>query len=385
MNPLTIGMVCFPSLGGSGVVATELAMGLAERGHRVHLVSSARPGRLESTPPQLAVHVADVPDYPLFEHAPYESALASKILEVARAHRLDLLHVHYAVPHAACGALARAFLGPGAPPLVTSLHGTDVNRTGSDPRLRAITAAAVAASDGIVAPSAWLRQEARDRLGIEADVEIIANFVDTERFSPPRARDPSRLLRLFPEGGSGPILFHVSNFRTVKRTPDLPEILARVRRHLPARLVLVGDGPDRERVEARVHELGLCGSVRFLGPQGTAFVEELRHADAFLLPSESESFGLAALEALACGVPVFGYRVGGLDEVVPPDVGALVDPFDADALAARIVATLATPGARDRLGAAARARALDRFRRDLALDRYLAFYRRILASRAEQE
>lgn len=380
MTPLSIGMVCFPSLGGSGVVATELAMGLAERGHDVHLIASAIPGRLETMPPRLAMHEAIVPDYPLFEHAPYESAITSKILEVARAARLDLLHVHYAVPHAASGVLARSLLGPGAPLLVTSLHGTDVTPVGSDPGVRSITTAAVAASDGIVAPSEWLRREAHDRLGISGAIETIANFVDTERFSPPRLRDPARLLRLFPDGGSGPVLFHISNFRPVKRTSDLPEILAKVRRHLPAHLVLVGDGPDRERVEARVHELGLCGSVRFLGKQGTEFVDVLQHADAFLLPSESESFGLAALEALGCGVPVFGYRVGGLEEVVSPDVGALVDPFDADALAAQIVAALTTPGVRDRLGDAARTRVLERFRRDLALDRYEALYRRLLAS-----
>lgn len=380
MTPLSIGMVCFPSLGGSGVVATELASGLAERGHHVHIVASALPGRLEAMPPRLSMHEAAIPDYPLFEHAPYESAIASRILEVARAERLDLVHVHYAVPHAASGVLARSLLGPGAPPLVTSLHGTDVTHTGSDPSLRALTSAAVSASDAIVAPSEWLRREAQDRLGISAPIETIPNFVDTVRFAPPSLRDPARLLRLFPEGGSGPVLFHISNFRPVKRTADLPEILAKVRHSLPARLILVGDGPDRERVEARVHELGLCGSVRFLGRQGTTFVDELRHADAFLLPSESESFGLAALEALGCGVPVFGYRVGGLEEVVSPEVGALVDPFDSDALAARVVAVLAAPGVRDRLGDAARTRVLERFRRDLALDRYEALYRRLLAA-----
>lgn len=381
----SIGIVCFPSLGGSGVIATELAAGLAARGHDVHLIASALPARIDPPPARVTFHEVRVPGYPLFDHAPYGMAVASKILDVGGAYGLDLVHAHYALPHAASAVLARQLLGAAAPVVATSLHGTDVTHTGSDPSYRAITSAAVAASDGIAVPSEWLRREAMARLDLPAGtpIEILPNFVDTDRFAPPARRDPAVLRRLFPaDETGGPVLFHVSNFRPVKRTAELPEILAMVRRRLPARLVLVGDGPEREAVEARVHELGLCGSVRFLGARDE-FADELRHADAFVLPSESESFGLAALEALASGVPVFAYRVGGLEDLVTPEVGALVDPFDAKGLAQTIVEAIGEPGRPAQLGEAARTRSLERFRRDVALDRYEDWYRRLLSRRHE--
>ncbi|WP_373045413.1 N-acetyl-alpha-D-glucosaminyl L-malate synthase BshA [Vulgatibacter sp.] len=382
----SIGIVCFPSFGGSGVVASELARGLAERGHDAHLLSTARPGRITGDEPGLTFHEIRVPDYPLFEHAPYGLAVASKIVDVCRAHRLDLLQVHYAVPHVASGLLAKQLLGVQAPLLVTSLHGTDVTRTGSDPSYRSITSAAIAASDGVTVPSAWLRDEARARLQLPGDlpIEVIANFVDSERFAPPQVRDRARLQSLFPRAEEGPVLFHVSNFRPVKRTGDLIEVLALLRHHLPARLVLVGDGPDRPLVEERAKALGLDGQIHFLGKQAS-FVEWLRHADAFLLPSECESFGVAALEALAAGVPVFGYRVGGLPEVVPAEVGRLVEPFDAKALANAVRAALETPGASERLGSAARTHVLERYRREPALDRYERYFRELLLRRPPEK
>lgn len=381
-QPLSIGIVCFPSFGGSGVVGAELALGLAERGHEVHLIASALPNRIEGARhPRLHFHEVRVPDYPLFEHAPYELAVASRIYEIGMARKLDLVQVHYAVPHAGSGILARHLLGKRAFRLVTSLHGTDVTHVGTDPSYRAIVGATVAASDGVTVPSEWLREQARSNLGLgaEIDIEVIGNFVDTDRFAPPTSRDPSILRRLFPqEKEEGPILFHVSNFRPVKRTVDLVEVLAMLRRRLAARLVLVGDGPERERVEARAHELGLCGSVRFLGTQ-VDFADALRHADAFLLPSESESFGLAALEAMSSGVPVFGYRVGGLPEVVTPEVGRLVERGDVDALSHSVMDVFTESGARDALGSAARTRAVEHFRREPALDGIERYFRRVVS------
>jgi L-malate glycosyltransferase len=379
-RPYSIGVVCYPSLGGSGVVASELALGLAERGHRVHLVATALPSRVAPSE-RLVFHEVTVPGYPLFEHAPYSLALASKIVEVADHHQLDVLHVHYAVPHAASAYLARQLLGKAAPRLVTSLHGTDVTWVGAHPSYRPITCFAIAASDAVTAPSDYLRREARHRLGLAAEVaiEVVPNFVDTDHFAPPAPRDRRRLAALFPasdDAGEGPILFHVSNFRPVKRVGDLFEVLARVRRALPARLVLVGDGPERAAAEARAAALGLSRQVCFLGRRAE-FADLLGAADAFVLPSETESFGVAALEALSAGVPVFAYRVGGLPEVVAADVGRLVEPYDVDALARAIVESLASTAARDTLGAAARAHVLERFRRQPAIDRYEAIFRRV--------
>ena len=377
---LSVAIVCYPSLGGSGIIAGELAEGFAQRGLRVHVIASARPSRMPPHCTQISFHEVVTPDYPLFESAPYTLALASVIANVARQHRLDVLHVHYAVPHAASAYLARQALGPDAPRLVTTLHGTDVTRVGSDPSYQPITKFCVESSDAITVPSAFLREQAHHLLGLDPGVpiEVIPNFVDSDHFAPPDARDPQRLSELFsdPSAGAEPLLVHVSNFRSVKRSTDLLEVLARVRRTHPARLLLIGDGPDRPVAEARARALGLDRSVRFMGQQ-SEFLELLRHADAFLLTSETESFGLAALEALSCGVPVIGYRVGGVPTVVTDEVGRLVSPFDLDALAAAVVSVVADPALRDRLGAQARARVLANFRRAPALDAYEALYRRI--------
>ena len=370
-RPLRIGVVCFPSLGGSSVVASELALGLAERGHEVHLMASACPARAHESE-RLAFHPVVVPGYPLFEHPPYGLAVASLIVEVTRRHALDLVHVHYAVPHASSALLARQVLGARAPRLVTSLHGTDVAPLGADPSYRTVTAHAVAVSDQIVVPSAFLRAQVYARLGVPADVavEIIANFVDTDRFAP--AAEPRM------GAASAPVrLIHVSNLRPVKRAHDLVEVLARVRRHLDASLTIIGDGPDRDAVVARAVALGVERHLELLGKRAD-FVDELRRADAFVLPSAIESFGVAALEALSAGVPVFGYRVGGLPEVVVDGVGRLVEPFDVDALAHAVVETVSSPAAHAAMGRAARAHVLTRYRREPAIDRYLATFHRAL-------
>jgi N-acetyl-alpha-D-glucosaminyl L-malate synthase BshA len=385
--PLSVGIVCFSSLGGSGTIATDLAVSLAERGHRVHVIASAPPSRTLPTCERLFLHEVPVPTHPALQYPPYALALAGSLVEIASENRLDIIHVHYAVPHAASAYLARQVLGAAAPRIVVTLHGSDVTQIGSDPSLRATTRFSVVAADGVTVPSEFLKAAIYDRLGVPIDraVEVIPNFVDTLRFSPAGARDRSRFDALFtsaggdPEDRGAPVLFHVSSFRPVKRVVDLVEVLAAVRRHTKARLMLVGDGPDRQKLMQRARELDVHRSVCLVGSHAD-FVDYLRHADLFLLPSESESFGVAALEALSCGVPVIAYRVGGLPDVVVPHVGRLVAPFDLAAFAATVVEILSDAGLRTVLGVAARAHAESRFRRDGAIERYEDHYRRVLAA-----
>jgi N-acetyl-alpha-D-glucosaminyl L-malate synthase BshA len=379
--PLRIAVVCYPALGGSGVIASELALGLAGRGHRVHLVATALPERLRGTAVRFEQVV--VPTSPVFEHAPYGEAVASHLIELARREPLDLVHLHYAVPHAASGLLAARVLGAAAPAMVVTLHGTDVTALGPHPSLSAVTCAALDACAGLTTPSRYLRNQAVDAFGLAAGrIEVIANFVDLERFRPPARRDPAQLARLFDappaEGGGGPVLFHVSNFRPIKRPLDLILALVRIRRTLPARLVLIGDGPERAAVESLAHELGVSGAVASLGRRRD-FADLLGHADGFLLTSESESFGVAALEALASGVPVFGYRVGGVPEVVAEGTGTLVACGDIDALAAAVIAGVSDRAAHAAMAEAARARAEALFSMNLAIERYEIYFRHVLA------
>jgi N-acetyl-alpha-D-glucosaminyl L-malate synthase BshA len=379
---LQVALVCYPSLGGSGIIASELGVGLAQRGHTVHMIASAQPSRTLPTCSRLFFHEVSAPSYPLFEQAPYTLALASTIARVVADHRVDVVNVHYAVPHSASAYLARQALGAAAPKLVTTLHGTDVTRIGADPSYQFITRFCVEASDAISVPSEFLRDQAQRTLGVSVDtpIDVIPNFVDVNRFKPPGVRQPQQFAELFEDSAPGPLLFHVSNFRSVKRVTDLLEVLARVRRRLPARLLLVGDGPDRPAAAARARSLGIQRNVCFLGKRSD-FVDLLQHADAFLLTSETESFGLAALEALSCGVPVIGYRVGGVPAVVTEDVGRLVPPFDLDALAAAVVSVVSDSVLREKLAAQGRARALANFRSEPALEAYERLYERVLADR----
>jgi N-acetyl-alpha-D-glucosaminyl L-malate synthase BshA len=376
--PLRIAVVCYPALGGSGVIASELALGLADRGHRVILVATALPERLRGT--AVRFEQVEVPTSPVFEHAPYGEAVASRLVELVRREPIDLIHLHYAVPHAASALLAAAVLGAAAPAMVVTLHGTDVTALGSHPSLHAVTAAALEACAGLTTPSRYLRGQAVDHFGMPPErIEVIANFVDLERFRPPPRREPAQIDALFGSGATpGPVLFHVSNFRSIKRPLDLVETLARIRRTVPARLVLIGDGPERAAVDDRVQALGLSGAVRSLGRRRD-FAGLLRHADGFLLTSESESFGVAALEALASGVPVFGYRVGGVPEVVAEGTGALVPCGDVDALAAAVIAGTTDPRSCAAMAGAARARAEALFSMNLAIERYEIYFRHVLA------
>jgi N-acetyl-alpha-D-glucosaminyl L-malate synthase BshA len=390
--PISVGIVCFPSLGGSGIIATELAVGLAHRGHRVHVIASATPSRALPTCERLFLHQVPVPSHPALADPPYAIALASSLVEIAGDRGLDVVHVHYAVPHAASAYLARRVLGSGAPRMITTLHGTDVTQLGSDPSYRSITQFTVGRSDGITVPSEFLKEQAYRQLGLspEIPIDVIPNFVDTGRFTPVEHRDRSRFDALFDAAGGdpadrgAPVLFHVSSFRPVKRVTDLVEVLARIRRRTKMRLMLVGDGPERQRLMTLARELGVARSICLVGTHAE-FVDYLKHADAFVLTSESESFGVAALEALSCGVPVVAYRVGGLPEVVTPDVGRLVEKLDVDALAAAALEVVSHDGLRDTLGRAARARAVSSFELDDAVTRYEDHYRRVLAAAPRED
>jgi L-malate glycosyltransferase len=378
---LKVGIVCYPTFGGSGVVATEVGLALARRGHRVHVLSYELPSRLDHFVENVLYHEVATRSYPLLDDGAYTLSLASKIVEVSLYEGLDLLHVHYAVPHATSAYLARQVLGPRAPRIVTTLHGTDITLVGSDPSFLPITRFSILESDGVTTPSVYLRQATHERLDVPASlpIEVIPNFVDTDRYVPGPRRSLPELCGLALPGGERPaVLVHVSNFRPLKRVDDVVRIFAEVHRVRPAVLLLVGDGPERSRVEALTRQLGLGNRVVFVGKM-LSFVELLQASDVFLMPSESESFGLAALEALSCGVPVVASDVGGIPEVVPDgEVGFLAPVGDVATMADRVLRILADDGLRARLSAAARARAVQQYGLQPAIDRYEAHYHRIL-------
>jgi N-acetyl-alpha-D-glucosaminyl L-malate synthase BshA len=310
---MNIGIVCYPTFGGSGVIATELAKGLAQRGHTVHILSYDKPARLDTFQTNVSYHEVTLSSYPLFEYPPYDLLLANQIANLIDYERIDLLHVHYAIPHATSAYLARQILGDqGAKvPIITTLHGTDITLVGSDPSYKAVVDFSINQSDGVTAVSQYLRDETYQRFDIKKDIEVIPNFIDLERFE--RADKDHFRKAISPNGEK--IMMHVSNFRKVKRVPDVISVFDYVLNHgIMANLLLVGDGPARKQAEQRCRKLGICGKVRFLGKQDR--IEEiLSVADLFVIPSASETFGLAALEAMGCGVPVISTNVGGLPEV----------------------------------------------------------------------
>ncbi len=382
-HSLKVGIVCYPTFGGSGVVATEIGLALARRGHRIHVLSYDMPSRLDHFVENVVFHEVATRSYPLLDDGAYTLALASKIVEVSRYEGLDLLHVHYAVPHATSAYLARQVLGAQAPRIVTTLHGTDITLVGSDPSFLPITRFSILESDGVTTPSAYLRQATYDRLDVPSSlpIEVIPNFVDTERYAPGPRRTLAELGLPGASGAAseGPaVLVHVSNFRPLKRVDDVVRIFAEVQRVRPAVLLLIGDGPERSRVEALARQLGLSNRVVFVGKM-VSFVELLQASDVFLMPSESESFGLAALEALSCGVPVVASDVGGIPEVVPEgEVGFLAPVGDVATMADRVLRILGDPGLRARLSRAARDRAVQQYGLQPAIDRYEAHYARVL-------
>lgn len=369
-TPLRIGVACFSTFGGSGVIASEIGMSMARRGHQVAFFSDKPPARLDLSCPNISFHAVAALDYPVPAQSSYALALAAEMIQVAQKERLDLLHVHYAVPHALAAYLARQVLGAAAPNVLVTLHGTDVTRIGADPKFSSLTRFAVLAGDGITAPSRWLAEEAFRQLGLphERDIEVIPNFVDTQRFCPARHEiAPAER-----------VLVHVSNFRPLKRVDDVVRVFARVRGEVPARLHLVGDGPERPRVEALVHFLDLASDVTFFGERADV-VKILQGSDVFLLPSETESFGLGALEAMACGVPVVASNVGGLPEVVwDGESGFLAPVGNVEEMAKHVRCLLTDVDLHARMSRAARSRAEAHFQLEPAVDRYQAAYRRIV-------
>jgi N-acetyl-alpha-D-glucosaminyl L-malate synthase BshA len=370
-----IAIACYPTYGGSGVIATELGLALAERDHEVHFLSYEPPFRLGGEfRPNVYFHEVQVTAYPLFRYPPYDLALASKLVEVAETHGLDLIHAHYAVPHAVSAVLAREMIGDTAK-VLTTLHGTDVTLVGQEKSYLAATRYGLMRSDGVTAVSRHLAEETRRGLCETCRIRVIYNFVDTERYAP-RPASPARAR--FAKPGEK-ILLHVSNFRPVKRPLDVIAVFAAIARKVPARLLLVGEGPELHRAEEFAEKLGLSDRVRSLG-QRSDIERIVPCADLFLLPSESESFGLAALEAMACGVPPLASRVGGLPEVVEDGVSGVLCPVGAvDEMAARGLELLRDERAHAAMAKAARERAVERFDRSLWIGEYETAYRELLS------
>lgn len=373
---MNIGITVYPTYGGSGIVGSELGKELAARGHTVHFISSALPTRLTELNERVRFHEVEMMSYPLFEHQPYTLALATKMAKVATTENLDLLHVHYAIPHSISAILARESLKPNRYlPVITTLHGTDITLVGADRSYLPITRYGIVQSDGVTAISHYLKEATREIFQVD-DITVIPNFVCQEDY----ARHPEDDLRkrLAPDGE--PLLVHVSNFRPVKRPVDCVEILARVlKQGIKTRLVMVGDGSERTNAEHRARCLNVYEQCSFVGKQAK-IVDYLSAADVLLLPSEQESFGLAALEAMACEVPVIASRVGGIPEVVDDgETGFLSEVGDVDKMARDVARLLTDERFRKEMGKRARESAVSRYRTDIVIPQYLDFYEKVIA------
>lgn len=371
---MRIGITCYPTYGGSGVVATELGLELAARGHEVHFISYAMPIRLSGANERVWFHEVEVTNYPLFDHPPYTLALATKMAEVAENSRLDLLHVHYAIPHSVSALLARMMVMPRRLPFITTLHGTDITLVGNDRSYLPITRFSIEQSDGVTAISNYLRDRTLREFEIKRPIEVIPNFVNCDlykRSTDPRARAKWAL-------NVEPTLMHLSNFRPVKRVTDVIEIFALVREKIPGKLVMIGDGPDRGAAEYVARKKKLTRDVFFLGKQNNV-QEKLGLADLFLLPSDEESFGLAALEAMACEVPVIASDVGGIREVVTHGAdGYLFEPRDVGTAAKYALDILNRPDRGRAMGEMARKNARRQYCSNDIVPRYEAFYEKVL-------
>ena len=368
---MRIGISCYATFGGSGVVATEVGKALAARGHEVHILSPAMPPRLVGFEDRIIFHEVTASPYPLFEGAPYSIALASKMADVAGHYGLDIMHAHYAIPHANAALLARMAL-EGKLKVVTTLHGTDITVVGSDPSYLPMVKLAIRESDGVTAVSRYLKDETIRIFGVGESIEVIPNFV-----RPPDVEESGCRQWLAPENCA--VLVHISNFRPVKRVMDVVKVFERVRKQIPARLVMVGDGPDRMEAESYCREMGIASEVRFTGKQLDVGAV-LACSDLFLLPSATESFGLAALEAMAYGVPVVAASVGGIPEVVREGVDGFLRPLgDVEAMAQAAVTILKDPALHARMSASARKHALGDFAEDPVVDRYEALYEKVLS------
>ncbi|MBO9640583.1 MAG: N-acetyl-alpha-D-glucosaminyl L-malate synthase BshA [Siphonobacter aquaeclarae] len=372
---MNIGIVCYPTFGGSGVVATELGKALAKNGHRVHFITYSQPTRLDFFNENVFYHEVFIPSYPLFQHPPYELALSSKMVEVVKNHQLDLLHVHYAIPHASAAYMAKQILRTQGItiPVITTLHGTDITLVGKDPSFEPVVTFSINASDGVTAVSESLRRDTYEQFAVEREIEVIPNFIDLERFQ--KQKKDHFKMAIAPLGEK--ILLHISNFRKVKRIEDILRMFAILRKEMCVKLLLIGDGPERAGLEKMAREMGISQDIRFLGKLD-AIEEVLSIADLFVMPSEKESFGLAALEAMACEVPVISSNAGGIPEVnIQGKTGFISEVGDYEDMARNAAFIL-----QDEQLPVFRAHALARakeFDINLILPRYEFFYQKIVA------
>ena len=374
---MKIGIVCYPTFGGSGVLATELGKGLAENGHQVHFITYSQPARLDFFSENLFYHEVSVSNYPLFDYAPYELALASKLVDVVRFEKLDILHVHYAIPHASAAFMAKQILATYGIhiPVVTTLHGTDITLVGKDLTYKPVVTFSINQSDGVTAVSEYLKQDTYKHFEITKDIRVIPNFVDMNRFKL-KAKDHFKKA-IAPNNER--IVVHTSNFRKVKRTQDVIYVFEKILKEVPAKLLMVGDGPERAYCEQLCRDLDICDNVRFLGKQD-AVEEILSVADLFIMPSESESFGLAALEAMACKLPVISSNAGGIPELnIDGVTGFLNEVGDIDGMAANAIHILENQERLDAFKARALAHAKT-FDIALIMPQYEAFYQEIINS-----
>ncbi len=382
---MRVGITCYPTYGGSGVVATELGIELAALGHEVHFISYSQPFRLNGRDDGIFYHEVPVSSYPLFEFPPYDLALASRMAEVAEYYALDLLHVHYAIPHSVSALLARQMLATRGRhlPFVTTLHGTDITLVGLDRSYLPITRYAIQESDGVTAISNYLREKTIADFNVTRPIETITNFVNCDVYTPteePIQNEKAHERRRHFATPGEPILMHLSNFRPVKRVCDVVKVFALMAREIPAQLVLVGDGPDRSQAEWLAHDLGIHSRVHFIGKQDRVN-ELLALADLFLMPSELESFGLAALEAMACKVPTIATNVGGVPELIDDGVTGLLFPVgDVEAMAAGALGLLKDPARLNTMRETARKTAQKRFCANLVVPQYVKYYEQVLGA-----
>src|SRR6202521_165283 len=377
-NDSRIGITCYPTYGGSGVVATELGMELAARGHDIHFISYAPPIRMNPNDPRIHFHEVEVASYPLFDHPPYTLALATKMLEVFESEALDLLHVHYAIPHSVSALLARSMAAPRRLPFITTLHGTDITLVGSNRSYLPITKFSIEQSDGVTSISQYLLRETLKDFDIKRPIEVIPNFVNCDLYN----RIPDKGLRAQWAPAGKPIRWNITNFRPVKRITDVVEIFALVREKMRAKLVLIGDGPDRAAAEYAVRKKKLVRDVHFLGKQDRVY-QYLSQADLFLLPSEMESFGLAALEAMPCEVPVVASNVGGVPEVIEHGVdGYLFTPREVEIGARYALEILSQPDRGRAMGQTARVNAKKKYCANDVIPVYEEYYRQVIGALA---
>ncbi len=375
---MKIGITCYPTYGGSGVVATELGIALASLGHQVHFISYALPQRLNRFIENIYFHEVEISNYPLFEHSLYGLSLTSKMLEVAEYENLDLIHVHYAIPHAVSAYLAKQVkkkMG-GDFKFITTLHGTDITLVGLEPSFMPLVKFSIEESDGVTAVSRFLKEKTLTNYNIQKDIEVIHNFIDVDLYKP--IEDKS--LRKHIGCDREKIIVHTSNFRQVKRVPDAIRVLQKVRQEIPSKLILIGDGPDRSECERLARELNLQKEVIFLGKQD-GLAEILSASDIFIMPSQSESFGLSALEAMACGIPVVSSSVGGLPElVVHNETGYIAEIGDIDRMAKYVIELLQNEKKYTTFSRNSRLRAVNKFDKNLIVPKYIKYYEQVLNS-----